>query len=172
MAETVSIPEASTLTGMSEGQIRRVVKSKKVVANLTNQGYLIEKESLFALYPQQVKEIKENDRFGNNHVTTHGIDIGKSFEILTNTIQQKNNELDDIRRLLDTSKEEKDRAKEAEWILIEKGRIEKEEIRERFLLELKKKDTRITFYKWCSLWLLIVLIISVLILKWFLLIKF
>lgn len=154
---TLSIPEASILTGKSEVTIRRVVKSKKVSAKMTNQWYAIDKDSLLSLF----REIKRND----NDLITHDDKIESNQNTLNDIIKPlldkllyHDNERERIMFLLESWKSEKEK-------IVNKLTSERHEVEKEMGNVIKKKDQILKIQKWVIVWLVIVFLISILILR-------
>ena len=149
--EFLSIKEASILTRKSELTIRRLIKSKKVECKLTNQWYIIDKNSLSVIYPLIYTDTEKSI----NQVISQEVnqDLSKIIEPLINRITFLDNEKDRVNHLL-VSGQEEIKKKEQELGLI-----------------IRKKDLIIKILFWVVIGLAVIFVIFFLLAKWVILIN-
>lgn len=130
--ENITVREASILVWVSDKTIRKMLNSGKIHGRLGREGWKVTKTSLLSQYPIQEQNIIGGGITEGTEVTNQKNiqtpDITVIIQPLMDRIAYYDNELNNTRRLLDSSREEKEQVKEREIKLIAQSKEKEENI--------------------------------------------
>lgn len=109
---TVSMTKGAELAGVSKGTVSKALKSGRLsYADKTDNGYLIDTSELFRVFPPKQPETVEPTRpetgKGNVETLIETEGLRREIELLREQLRDRDGVVDDLRRRLDQSDEER-----------------------------------------------------------------
>ncbi|MDF4086952.1 hypothetical protein PIG55_08530 [Bifidobacterium catenulatum] len=109
---TVSMTKGAELAGVSKGTVSKALKSGRLsYAEKTDNGYLIDTSELFRVFPPKQPETVEPTRpetgKGNVETLIETEGLRREIELLREQLRDRDGVVDDLRRRLDQSDEER-----------------------------------------------------------------
>lgn len=109
---TVSMTKGAELAGVSKGTVSKALKSGRLsYAEKTDNGYLIETSELFRVFPpkqpETVETIRPQPPIGNRETPVETVGLHREIELLREQLRDRDGVVDDLRRRLDQSDEER-----------------------------------------------------------------
>lgn len=109
---TVSMTKGAELAGVSKGTVSKALKSGRLsYAEKTENGYLIDTSELFRVFPPKQAETVELTRSktdkGNVETPIETGGLHREIELLREQLRDRDGVVDDLRRRLDQSDEER-----------------------------------------------------------------
>ena len=109
---TVSMTKGAELAGVSKGTVSKALKSGRLsYAEKTDNGYLIETSELFRVFPPKQPETVETIHLqpatGNRETPVETVGLRREIELLREQLRDRDGVVDDLRRRLDQSDEER-----------------------------------------------------------------
>lgn len=109
---TVSMTKGAELAGVSKGTVSKALKSGRLsYAEKTDNGYLIETSELFRVFPPKqpgtVETIRSQPLTGNRETPVETVGLHREIELLREQLRDRDGVVDDLRRRLDQSDEER-----------------------------------------------------------------
>lgn len=109
---TVSMTKGAELAGVSKGTVSKALKSGRLsYAEKTDNGYLIDTSELFRVFPPKQPETVEPTRSeterGNRGTLIETGGLHREIELLREQLRDRDGVVDDLRRRLDQSDEER-----------------------------------------------------------------
>lgn len=109
---TVSMTKGAELAGVSKGTVSKALKSGRLsYAEKTENGYLIDTSELFRVFPPKQTETVEPTRSetekGNVETPIETGGLRREIELLREQLRDRDGVVDDLRRRLDQSDEER-----------------------------------------------------------------
>lgn len=109
---TVSMTKGAELAGVSKGTVSKALKSGRLsYAEKTENGYLIDTSELFRVFPPKQSETVEATRpetdKGNVETLIETGGLRREIELLREQLRDREGVVDDLRRRLDQSDEER-----------------------------------------------------------------
>lgn len=109
---TVSMTKGAELAGVSKGTVSKALKSGRLsYAEKTDNGYLIDTSELFRVFPPKQPETVEPTRpetgKGNVETLVETEGLRREIELLREQLRDRDGVVDDLRRRLDQSDEER-----------------------------------------------------------------
>lgn len=104
--------KGAELAGVSKGTVSKALKSGRLsYAEKTDNGYLIETSELFRVFPPKQPETVEMVRLqpspGNRETPLETVGLHREIELLREQLRDRDGVVDDLRRRLDQSDEER-----------------------------------------------------------------
>ena len=109
---TVSMTKGAELAGVSKGTVSKALKSGRLsYTEKTDNGYLIETSELFRVFPpkqpETVETIRSQPSSGNRETLVETVGLHREIELLREQLRDRDGVVDDLRRRLDQSDEER-----------------------------------------------------------------
>lgn len=109
---TVSMTKGAELAGVSKGTVSKALKSGRLsYTEKTDNGYLIDTSELFRVFPPKQSETVEPARskpgIGNGETLVETAGLHREVELLREQLRDRDGVVDDLRRRLDQSDEER-----------------------------------------------------------------
>ena len=109
---TVSMTKGAELAGVSKGTVSKALKSGRLsYTEKTDNGYLIDTSELFRVFPPKQPETVEPSRSetekGNGETPIETGGLRREIELLREQLRDRDGVVDDLRRRLDQSDEER-----------------------------------------------------------------
>ena len=104
--------KGAELAGVSKGTVSKALKSGRLsYAEKTDNGYLIETSELFRVFPpkqpETVEMIRSQPAAGNRKTPAETVGLHREIELLREQLRDRDGVVDDLRRRLDQSDEER-----------------------------------------------------------------
>jgi len=109
---TVSMTKGAELAGVSKGTVSKALKSGRLsYAEKTDNGYLIDTSELFRVFPPKQPETVEPTRPETDKANVETLietgGLRREIELLREQLRDRDGVVDDLRRRLDQSDEER-----------------------------------------------------------------
>jgi hypothetical protein len=109
---TISMTKGAELAGVSKGTVSKALKSGRLsYAEKTENGYLIDTSELFRVFPPKQPKTVEPTRsetgLGDRKTSIETGGLHREIELLREQLRDRNGVVDDLRRRLDQSDEER-----------------------------------------------------------------